>query len=64
MNISTVGKVEVATALGSVGAGIVGAVLLEPILLIGAAVGAVAATVLQVRESRIRKTEDETRAAA
>jgi len=57
MRISSAGKIEAAVALASVGVGIAGAVLMEPVILAGAAVGAVVATSLQFRESRLHKEE-------
>jgi hypothetical protein len=58
MNISTNGKIEVVAAIGGVGAGIAGAVLLEPVLLVAGVAAAVVATGLQLREARMRRDVD------
>ena len=58
MNISATGKVEALAALGSVGAGLAGVLLLEPIILIGAAVAAVVATTLQLKSAKASRDED------
>jgi hypothetical protein len=57
MRISSKGKIEAAAAVASVGAGIAGAIMMEPIILAGAAVAAAVATGLQFQESRKRYEE-------
>jgi len=58
MNISSNGKIEAAAAIGSVGAGIAGAILFEPILLVAGALAAIVATTLQLRDARQRREID------
>jgi hypothetical protein len=58
MNISSNGKIEAAAAIGSVGAGIAGAIFFEPILLVAGAVAAIVATTLQLRDARLRREID------
>jgi hypothetical protein len=58
MNISTNSKIEVAAAIGGVGAGIAGAVLLEPVLMVAGAAAALVATGLQLHEARLRRRID------
>jgi len=57
MGLSTTGKIEVAAAMTSVGATVAGAVLLQPLILAGAFVAAVVATILQFSEARLHRRE-------
>lgn len=55
MRLSTSGKIEAAAAIGGVSAGIVGAVLLEPVWMVAGVGAAIVATGLQLHESRLRR---------